>query len=153
MKYRAFGLLLASLLLAGCALFPHPHQEELRAAYERYSEAWQEAELTLDASRLSEVATGELLEFMVSSIERTAALNVLYSKEFEIVWVRVLDYSPPRATIEVKENYRYFGQDPETGRRDYGPTGSWHWRIIKVVLVQEDGTWKVQDIDFVSWSG
>jgi hypothetical protein len=153
MRCRMVGLLLACLLLTGCALFPHPHQEELRAAYSRYAETWQEAELTLDTSRLSEVATGELLEFMVSSIERRAALNVLYSDEFEIVWVRVLDYSPQKAIIEVKKRYRYFGQDPETGRRDYGPTDSWHWRIIKVVLVQEDGTWKVQDIDFVSWSG
>jgi hypothetical protein len=153
MKYRVFGLLSACLFLAGCALFPHPHQEELKAAYERYAETWQEAELTLDTSRLSEVATGEVLEFAISSIERKANYTELLSEEFEIVWVQVLDYSPSRAVIEVKENYRPFSQDPKTGSRYYDPTGRWVWRILRVTLVQEDGTWKVQDFDFVSWSG
>jgi hypothetical protein len=153
MKYRAFGLLLACLLLAGCALFPHPHQEELRAAYERYAETWQEAELTLDTSRLAEVATGEVLELAILSIEQRTDFTELISEEFEIVWVQVLDYSPTRATIEVKKKYRGFSQDFQTGKRYYGLTDRWYWRITRVTLVQEDGAWKVQDIDFVSWSG
>jgi hypothetical protein len=153
---RVCGLALACLLLTGCALFPHPHQEELKAAYQLYLETVYEAGLTLDTSHLSEVATGELLESTVSSIEaereKLEAGDVLVSWEFEIVEFWVLDYNPPTATARVLVNSKAFDQDPETGERDYGPHPySWQCNEFEITLVQEDGAWKVQGGDYIEW--
>jgi hypothetical protein len=151
MRQMAYKLILVCLFFTGCASSPHPHQEELKAAYERYLRTIQEAELTLDTSRLSEVVTGELLESTVAGIERQKAdFPKLISNDFEIVSFRVLDYNPPRATIEVGENYRYFNQNAITGERDYGPSPDrWICHLFRVTLVQEEGTWKVLSLDDV----
>jgi hypothetical protein len=159
-------MLILSLVILVCpllfgyrhALFPHPRQGELKAAYERFLKTKREASLTLDTSRLSEVVTGELLESYVSSIEakkeKLETGDVLTTWEFEIFGFWVLDYSPPTATAGSCVKYSStFTQDPETGEWDYGSDPySWQCNEYEVRLVQEDGVWKVQEENFIEWA-
>lgn len=144
-------LIVCAIALPGCA--PDPHREELEEAFERYLAELNEAYFTLDTSELSQATTGDQLVYATVSVEAQRGFSVIEADEFDIAWVRVIDYSDAEAIIEVRTNYRQFYQDFETGERTYWPTDRWRWRVEQVTLVREDGVWKVSEIHFVEWSG
>jgi hypothetical protein len=147
-------VMLAGLLMVSCSdASPHPHQAELRAAFERSEEVLAEARLNLDTSRLSEAFTKEGLPDILEAL-KAAEDTVFRAEEIEIDWVAVIEYNPPEAIIEVKYFYRAYTYNRETGEIAYDSEPRRYWRILKYRMLQEDGIWKVDEaLEFVDWSG
>jgi hypothetical protein len=156
--YRAvsFMLLLGILVVSCIDASPHPHQAELRAAFEHSREVLAEARFNLDTSRLPQVFTKESLPDILEEIEdwKAAGDTVFRAEEIEIDWVAVVEYNPPEAIIEVKYFYRAYTYNRGTGEITYDSESHRYWRIIKYRMLQEDGAWKVDKaLEFVDWSG
>ena len=159
---RTIMLLAMCLLSVGCVVSdllpsptPHPHYEELRAAYEHYEATVREAELNLDTSRLSEVATGEELKGLITGIEvskdNCARINELVYTDVEILSVEVEEYNPSQATIKVKQFEKRIAQNCQTGARIENPYTAKFCRVYRLTLVKEEGVWKLaggKQLDF-----
>lgn len=148
--------LLSFILLLACTASPHPQEAALREAYERANRIALEAELSGDTSRLAEAFSNEKLKTVMKSIREKSQEDeseLLY-EETEVEWVKVIEYHPPEAVIEVKYFYRTFSFDRKTGERTYYDNPYRYWRIWKMKMIQEDGAWKVDEaLEFVDWSG
>lgn len=138
-------LVLFMLLTVGCSLFlpSHPQRDELRAAYENFKQVSQQADLTLDKSKLSQVATGDMLDALLQSVEQGEANALLSSSEIMTRNFQVLSYSDNTATVRAGETARYFSQNKQTGERDYYSENSFK---IEIVMIKENDLWKVSSI-------
>lgn len=159
---QAIVLVAACLLSAGCGVSgllpnptPHPHYEELRAAYEQYQATTAEAELNLDISHLSEVATGEELKGLITGIEvskdNCARISELVYTDVQILSVEAEEYNPSQAIIKVKQFEKRIAQNCQTGARIENPYTVRFCRVHRLTLVKEDGVWKVtggEQLDF-----
>jgi hypothetical protein len=151
-------IVLGVLVLTSCSRnassTPHPHQAEIEAAVQQYFAVVTEAEEIMDEAKLDEVATGDLLALHRNRIETYQDNpNELAITETRNISVKILDYSPSKAVVEVRYDYRIFLRDLETGQRRYGPSAKWRWRIEELTLLNETGVWKVSEVEFVDWSG
>lgn len=148
-------ILLMSITIVSCkGVSPHPpHQSELRAAFEHNREVLEEARLSLDTSGLSEVFTEESSPEIIEAL-KAAEGTTFRGEDIDVEWLRVLEYDPPEAIIEVKYFYRPFTFNRETGRITYESEPRRYWRIYRYRMLQEDGVWKVdRGLEFVDWSG
>lgn len=146
---------LTNILVVSCTGFlPHPRQKELHAAYERSVEVLAEARLNSDTSHLSEVFTQNVIPEIIEGLEKKKD-PTFRAEEIEVDWIKVIEYEPPVAVIEVKYFYRGYTYDRETGKKTYDdPRPHRYWRIWKEKMIQEDGIWKVDEsLEFVDWSG
>jgi len=148
-------------LVVGCgACGTHPQAEELGQAYLRFLNVDRDAHLALDPTGLDQVMTGERLQKAIDVIEGTRAAveegrfewKERQGEEYELNRVRVLEYAPPEAVIQVRIDYRSYVLNSETGERRY-LHDRLRYRVMKVWLVNEDGVWKVRETKFLGWSG
>jgi hypothetical protein len=161
MKHRQLTLLrkwiqflvLFIIMVAVVGCYSDPHEPELRSAFERYLTVLSEAYVTLDPTKLSEVAVSPRLDAAIDDIDSRKNFTEIASEEFQVESVKVLSYTDLEAVIEVRWNYRQYTQSFDGGERNYGPTDRWYWRIVKVTLVKDGDVWKVKEIEFVDWSG
>ena len=140
------GILL--LLLFGCLRVNNADlEQELFQAVERFLIVQTEAELTLNTDEFPNVATGDALKNMRSSlgvsIQNTNSVERI-SDTIEIEWFEVVDAGPTWATVDFKHTRRAFSQNIQTGERDYDNTTRWY--IDKYLLIKEEGTWKVSRV-------
>lgn len=159
---RTIVLLVACLLSAACGVSgllpsptPHPHYEELRAAYEHFQVTATEAVLNLDTSHLSEVATGEELKGLITGIEvskdNCARINELVYTDVRIISVEIEEYNPSQATIKVKQFEKDIAQNCQTGARIEYPYTLRFCRVHRLTFVKEEGVWKLaggKQLDF-----
>lgn len=121
---------------------------ELRVAYEEFQGVSMNADLTLETTRLSMVATGTTLEMALASIEEKKGFSILSSAEKSISNFEVLQYQEDWAVVKADVYSQNFTQDIATGKRDYY---SESFYIVEVEMVKEDGRWKVKQIDSRKW--
>ena len=156
MRQRAVWSLLAFILVLGCAILPSPEQAALREAYENASRIALEAELSGDTTHLKESFSSSKAEAIAESVKTTAKRDDDDAgyQETEVAWVRVIEIQQQEATIEVKEYYRTFRYDRETGTRHYYDEPHRYWRKMRLKMIKEDGIWKFDEVvEFVDWSG
>jgi hypothetical protein len=149
------------LLAACCACDTQDSlQEELGKAYERFPNVDRDAYLALNTTVLPDVMTGEYLQQSIARIEGVRTMVAegkttrVYrnAEDYEIDRVWIEEYNTSAAVIKVKVRYRIFEQNLETDERRY-LDDFWHWRMQRVWLVNEEGSWKVESVEFIGWSG
>ena len=147
MRQRTVWPLLAFILVLGCAVLPSPEQAPLRKACENANRIGLEAELSGDTSHLKEAFTSRTAEALSESIKNEAKRDDDDARfqETEVIRVRILEIQQQEATIEVKEYYRTFRYDRETGTRHYYDEPHRYWRIWRDRMIKEDGIWKFDE--------
>ncbi len=139
-------LILTVFLLFG--YFYNPASKELRRAYERFREEATQADINLDSTQLSQVATGEVLRGSIASIEQLKKFpEIRVSSEAEIgIYFRVLELEDEYARIKTNVSVRDFTQNPNTGERTYSSRYARYYTIW-AKMVKEEGVWKVSEIE------
>lgn len=148
---KTFSLICLSLIafVSSCGnILATPEAVELRVAYEEFQKVSLNADLTLDATKLSKVATGKTLEMALASIERKKGFAMLVSAETSISNFAVLQYQENRAIIKANVYFQNFTQDQITGKRNYY---SESLSIVQVEMLRENGRWKVSQIESRNW--
>ena len=161
---RIAVLIVFMFLLLGCAksadvvqTTPHPHQEELEAIFTDILNTMTEAFATLDDSKLPDIMVDPVLSHTQELLDSRREWNHGGSTEYDLVSLKVLEYTGTEVTIEVRYDYRDFTQNLVTGERDYGlpPTGihstDWDWRIEEVILVKVGNRWKEKYARYIDW--
>jgi hypothetical protein len=123
------------LALTGCALPGSKAaslEKELEDAFNNFLAVTNEARITFDTTKLSNVATGQYLQGSIDFIEMYKRLEaegksepVHAAEEFKVEWVNILASGSSWAVVEAKESYLSFSQDLRSGKKIYDNVTRW----------------------------
>ena len=150
-RFIAVQLFLIGFMLFGC-LSPDSTANELKIAYENFRKEYTKAEINLDPTNLSQVATGKILADGKASIEQQKKFMEQRDEFSNIVTSSEAEIGKTFRVIEIKDDYAYirtnvlikdFTQNLDTGERTYH---SERWYKMWVEMIKEDGIWKVATV-------
>lgn len=149
------SLLIIIALMGSYIWRSYSRQQELKDAFEKGEHLIEKTRFHLDTSHLLNAYSSNILPVVVNEIEKLKAETTFRAEEIDVIWVKVEEYNPPIAIIEVKHFYRAYTYDRTTKQITYDdPRPQRYWRLIKQNMLYEDGRWKIdKGSEFVDWSG
>lgn len=137
-------VVICSLSLAIRRLELHRHESELRVAVQRYLEVTTTVEGISDPNIMAQVASGERLRELMR-YRCDGCPSAQEATGIEIRTLEVLEYGQGQSKVRVHYEEGWHQVDAKTGR----PIGKCHVQVFTIILVlsQEDGIWKISDIE------
>lgn len=143
--------LIVTLVVVGYVFLNYlKRKQELQMAYEDYLTAKVLAYETFDTSLLPEVTTEQWFHSLDEHVKARQENGIAIREEWEIVTLRVLEYSDSRAKI--RSARRYIALNRGETAQDY-PDYLWQIETLECTFVREAGRWKVDQCENIipSW--
>lgn len=118
-----------------------PPEREVEQAYLKYWDVYAEAMLTLDTTRLPEVAAGERLKQAVGEVEKLKAQGKAAKIQIEHKYF-VFDVTNKTATVHDEYVNSSYAVDPNT-KQPVGAPGESERLVDSYFFERTDGVWKV----------
>jgi hypothetical protein len=146
-------ILLACVSMFSCSWGAHSQlASELRLAYERSQVILMDARINHDSTLLSEAFTQNNINVIENAWEYEND-STFTAPEITVIWLKVVEYDPPEAIVEVKYFYRGYEYNRKTGTMVYLDEPQKYWRIVRDRMRFEDEKWKLDEsLELVDWS-